>query len=133
MKRSRYIASLLVLFCSFVFFFLFDTFAGETAMVAREWRGKTPDVKAEEYWNYMNEMGIKKILTIEGNLGVQVFKRSESGITEFVVISFWGSREDVKKFAGEDIEKPRHLPRDAEFLIELPSNVKHYDVVMDKK
>jgi heme-degrading monooxygenase HmoA len=130
MKTSRYIASLLILLCPFLFCFVFDTFAGEEAMVAREWRGKTPAAKAEEYWSYMNEMGIKKILTIQGNLGVQVFKRSEGGITEFVVISFWRSREDIKKFAGEDIEKPHHLPRDAEFLIELPSSVKHYDVLM---
>ncbi len=129
MNRPR----LLLLVLTVLFCIAFDSFAAESAMVAREWRGKTPAVKAEEYWNYINEMGIQKMLTIDGNLGIQVFKRSENGTTEFVVISFWRSREDIKKFAGEDIEKPRHMPRDAEFLIELPSSVKHYDVVMDKK
>jgi heme-degrading monooxygenase HmoA len=123
---------LLSLVLTFLFSFAIDTLSKEQAMVAREWRGKIPAMKADEYWDYVNEMGIKKILSIDGNLGVQVFRRSEGEITEFVVISFWRSREDIKKFAGENIEKPSHLPRDAEFLIELPSSVKHYDVVMDK-
>ena len=129
MNRPRlFLLVFVILFC-----IALDSFADENSMVAREWRGKTPAAKAEEYWNYMNEMGIQKMLTIDGNLGIHVFKRSENGNTEFVVISFWRSREDIKKFAGEDIEKPRHLPRDAEFLIELPTSVKHYDVLMDKK
>ncbi|HEX8618399.1 MAG TPA: antibiotic biosynthesis monooxygenase, partial [Thermoanaerobaculia bacterium] len=46
----------------------------------------------------------------------------------FTVISYWETREAIKAYAGEDIEKPHHLPRDREMLLELPERVLHYDV-----
>ncbi len=97
------------------------------AAVAREWRGRVRAARAEEYYSYLRE-GIKKITATRGNLGVQIMRRGEGEAVEFVVISYWESREAIKAYAGEDIEKPRHLPKDREYLIELPTRVLHYDV-----
>lgn len=102
-------------------------------VVARIWRGKTPTAKADEYYNYLYEAGIKKIESIPGNLGAQVFRRTDGKVTEFTVISYWESREAIRKFAGDDIEKVRSLPRDNEYLIDPESNVKHYDVLLDDR
>jgi heme-degrading monooxygenase HmoA len=55
-------------------------------------------------------------------------RRDEAGAVEFIVISYWRSRKAIEAFAGQDIEKPHHLPRDREFLLELPTRVLHYDV-----
>jgi heme-degrading monooxygenase HmoA len=49
-------------------------------------------------------------------------------VTHFAVISYWPSREAIRAFAGADIEKPRHLARDPEYLLELPERVAHFDV-----
>jgi len=94
----------------------------------RIWQGKVPEAKADEYVKYMLETGIKKIQTTTGNLGVQVLRRTEQGITEFTTISYWESREAIHRFAGDDIEKPNHLPKDLEYLIELPQQVLHYEL-----
>lgn len=97
------------------------------AAVAREWRGRVRSPGADEYYSYLVE-GVKKLRATRGNLGVQVLRRRDGVAVEFTVISYWESREAIKAYAGEDIEKPRHLPKDREYLIELPTRVLHYDV-----
>jgi heme-degrading monooxygenase HmoA len=72
--------------------------------------------------------GVTKIRSIPGSLGVEVMRRSEATAVEYTVISYWESRKAIEAYAGQDIEKPRHLPRDREFLLELPTRVLHYDV-----
>lgn len=98
-----------------------------TTVVAREWRGRVAPARAEEYYRYLLE-GVAKIRSIAGSLGVEVMRRNEAGAVEYVVISYWESREAIKAYAGQDIEKPRHLPKDREMLLELPTRVLHYDV-----
>ena len=95
--------------------------------VAREWRGRVAPARADEYYRYLFD-GVKKIRSIPGSLGVEVMRRDEAGAVEFIVISYWESRKAIEAYAGQDIEKPRHLPRDREFLLELPTRVLHYDV-----
>jgi heme-degrading monooxygenase HmoA len=99
------------------------------AKIARIWQGCTTNAKADDYERYLYEAGIKKIAETEGNLGVQVMRHSKNGITEFITISYWANREDIKPYAGEDIERPHHLQKDAEYLLELPESVKNCDLV----
>lgn len=96
-------------------------------VVAREWRGRVAPARAEEYYRYLFD-GVKKLRSIPGSLGVEVMRRDEAGAVEFIVISYWESRKAIEAYAGPDIEKPHHLPRDREFLLELPTRVLHYDV-----
>lgn len=98
-----------------------------TTIVAREWKARIAPARNDEYYRYLLE-GVKKIRSVPGSLGVQVMRRNEADTVEYKVISYWESREAIKAFAGEDIEKPHHLPRDREFLLELPTRVLHYDV-----
>jgi len=102
-------------------------------IIARIWHGRTPSSKADGYYQYLNENGVKKIKSIEGNLGIQVFRRVEKDVTHFTVISYWKSLESIRKFAGSDIEKTNHLPRDKEFLLELEPNVVHHEVILDER
>jgi len=53
---------------------------------------------------------------------------THNGITEFLVISYWSSLDDIKAYAGADIEKVHNLPRDPEFLIEPETKVRHFIV-----
>ena len=98
--------------------------------VARIWEGRTRASLAEEYAAYLHEHGVKKLRATPGNLGVQVFRRTRDGIAEFMTISYWGSREEIRAYAGDDIEKTHHLPKDADYLLELPPYVKHYDILI---
>ncbi len=75
-------------------------------MVARLWHGRTPAAMP---------------------------RRTVGDVTEFLVISSWDSRDAIHAFAGADIEKPHHLPRDAELLLELPEAVRHFDILVDER
>lgn len=96
-------------------------------VVAREWKGRVAAARADEYYRYLLD-GVKKIGSVPGSLGAQLLRREEAGAVEFTVISYWESRKAIEAYAGRDIEKPHHLPRDREFLLELPTRVLHYDV-----
>lgn len=96
-------------------------------VVAREWKGRVAPARAEEYHRYLLG-GVAKLRSVAGSLGVEVMRRDEAGAVEYTVISYWESREAIKAYAGQDIEKPHHLPKDRELLLELPTRVLHYDV-----
>jgi heme-degrading monooxygenase HmoA len=58
-------------------------------------------------------------------------RQTNGETTDFTVISYWVSRDAIKKFAGEDIEKTHFLPKDPDYLLELEPKVKHFDVLYD--
>ena len=101
-------------------------------VVARMWQGRTREATAETYTEYHYEEGVKKLRATKGNLGVQVFREVRDGIASFITISYWGSREEIRAYAGADIEKPHHLAKDAEYLLELPSTVRHFEVLVNE-
>jgi heme-degrading monooxygenase HmoA len=101
--------------------------------VARIWEGRTREAAADEYMAYMYEAGVKKIRATKGNLGVQVLRQVRDGVATFRTISYWSSRDEIRAYAGDDIEKPHHLPRDAEYLLELPESVQHFDILVNEE
>jgi heme-degrading monooxygenase HmoA len=102
-------------------------------LVARIWHGRVRTERADEYNAYLQKEGVAKIEAIPGNLGAQVLRRTEGKVTEFMVISYWPSRDAIHAFAGADIEKTHNLPKDKEFLLELEPRVRHFDVVYDSR
>ena len=100
------------------------------AAVARIWEGRTRASMAKEYAAYLHEQGVKKLRATKGNLGVEVFCRKRGGVADFMTISYWNSREEIRAYAGNDIEKTHHLPKDRDYLLELPRYVKHFDVLL---
>ena len=97
-------------------------------MVARHWRGWTRAADTERYVEYLNETGVPGLAGTPGNAGVHVFHRVEGDRAEFVVLSFWASRDAIRAFAGDDIEVARFYPKDDEFLVERELTCTHYDV-----
>jgi hypothetical protein len=89
--------------------------------IARIWRGRTKRERADEYEKYSYDVGIKPL--IANALGVQYFREDRDTDTEFVTVSYWESIEAMSRFAGSDPTRIHHLPRDPEFLIEVPDRV----------
>lgn len=89
--------------------------------VARIWRGRTRREIADEYEAYNYEEGIKPL--IEKASAVQTFRKDGEDETEFMTISFWESLEAMASFSKGDPSEIHHLPRDPEYLIELPKAV----------
>jgi hypothetical protein len=89
--------------------------------IARIWRGRTRREDADAYEAYSLEAGIAPLR--DKALGVQHFREDRETETEFVTISYWESIDDMSAFTGGDPDVIHHLPRDTEFLIELPESV----------
>jgi heme-degrading monooxygenase HmoA len=98
-------------------------------MIARFWRGITPQSKADDYFTYLQETGLKEYTATKGNRGVYVFRRVENDRAIFLLLSLWDSYEDIKKFAGADYERAVYYPEDSKFLLELEPNVTHYEIL----
>jgi heme-degrading monooxygenase HmoA len=87
---------------------------------ARIWRGRTTRDKADEYEHYWRAHGVKP-LQDKGAKAVQMLREDRGIESEFVTISYWDSIAAMG--AGPDPTRTHHLPRDSEFLIELPQHV----------
>lgn len=99
-------------------------------MIARIWRGSTAAAKAAEYFDYLQQTGVRELQATEGNHGVYVLRRIENGQAEFTFISLWESWEAIRRFAGEDVERAVYYPEDKDYLLHLEPRVTHYEVLV---
>jgi heme-degrading monooxygenase HmoA len=97
-------------------------------MMARIWRGRTPESKADGYLEYLRGTGLKEYAATPGNQGVLVLRRLAEGEAEFLLISLWESEEAIRRFAGKELERAVYYPEDDEYLLERERNVAHYEV-----
>lgn len=99
-------------------------------MIARFWRGITPESKAGAYFEYLRNTGVKDAQSIKGNKGVIVLRRISEAHAEFLVISLWENTDAIREFAGQEIEMSRYYPSDSQYLLDLEPDVTHYDVLL---
>ena len=97
-------------------------------MIARVWRGATLAEDGNAYAAYIEESGVGPARKLTGNRGSLVLRRVESGHTHFETILLFDSLEDVRAFAGDDLEAARFFPEDDRYLVERDLAVRHYEV-----
>jgi heme-degrading monooxygenase HmoA len=98
-------------------------------MIARIWRGTTAVDRAQDYLEYVRQTGLAEYAATPGYRGVRVLQRTNDGLTQLTVISFWDSMEAIKAFAGEDPDIAHYYPEDDEYLVEREAKVEHHEVV----
>lgn len=92
-----------------------------TPTIARIWRGRTSRARADDYEKYLTENGVKVLA--ERALAVSQFREDRETDSELITVSYWENVEAMSRYAGADPRKIHHLPRDEEFLLELPDSV----------
>jgi heme-degrading monooxygenase HmoA len=100
-------------------------------VIARIWRGWTAIEDADEYAAYVQTTGVAAYRATRGNRGARILRRDEDGRAEFLVLSFWDSRDAIRGFAGDDLETAVFYPEDDRFLLERELRVAHYDIVAE--
>jgi len=98
-------------------------------MIVRIWRGVVEESKADKFFNYMLQTGVKGLRSTKGNQGVLVLRHVSEGYAEFLLISLWESFDAIRRFAGNDVDKAVYYPEDKDFLIKLEPRVQHYEVL----
>jgi heme-degrading monooxygenase HmoA len=97
-------------------------------MIARLWHGAVAPGRADAYMRYLEKTGLPDYRATPGNRGVYVLRREEGGVAHFLLVSLWESWDAIRAFAGDDLDRARYYPEDAEFLLELEPMVIHYEV-----
>jgi heme-degrading monooxygenase HmoA len=98
-------------------------------VIARTWRGWTAVADADDYVDYLLATGIRGYRDTPGNRGAWILRRDDGDRTEFVTLSFWESRDAVRGFAGDDIDRAVFYPEDDRFLVERELRVHHYELI----
>jgi heme-degrading monooxygenase HmoA len=101
-------------------------------VIARMWFGRTKAEDCDAYLAYLEESGVAELHATPGNRGVIVLRRLDDDEAEFGVMSLWDSLDDVKAFAGEDVEAAHYYPEDERFLLEFEPRVKHFEVTRER-
>lgn len=97
-------------------------------MIVREWRGATRAEDRAAYLAYLEGTGFAEYAATPGNRGVLALTRDVGGRTEFVLLTFWDTRADIARFAGDDIDRAVFYPEDDRFLVARDRHVTHYEV-----
>jgi heme-degrading monooxygenase HmoA len=100
-------------------------------MIARTWQGATTAQDADVYLEYLERTGLAEYRKTPGNRGVLGLRRIVGDRAEFLLLSLWDSKDAVRAFAGDDIDKAVFYPEDERFLISRDEHVSHYEVVHD--
>ena len=101
-------------------------------MITRIWFGRTKAEDYDPYLAYLEESGVAELKRTPGNQGVMVLRRIDGDEAEFGVLSFWDSLDDVKAFAGDDVDDARYFPDDERYLLEFTPKLKHFEVARER-
>ena len=97
-------------------------------MIARVWRGATLAEDGDAYAEYLEETGMRVAREIPGNRGTLVLRRLRGGYAEFETILLFDKLEDVRAFAGDELEVAVFFELDDTYLVERELEVRHYEV-----
>jgi antibiotic biosynthesis monooxygenase (ABM) superfamily enzyme len=97
-------------------------------MIARVWRGATRAEDEAEYAAYIEESAMKGARALPGNRGTLVLHRVDDDRAEFETILLFDSLDDIRAFAGDDIDVARFFPEDDRYLVDRESTVRHFEV-----
>jgi len=98
-------------------------------MILREWRGRVPHEKVDDYVQVLEETGLKEYAATPGHSGTWLLLDRDGEAAEITLLTLRTSRESIHAFAGEDISRAVYYPEDDDFLLEKPERLRHYEVL----
>jgi antibiotic biosynthesis monooxygenase (ABM) superfamily enzyme len=97
-------------------------------MIARVWHGATRAEDADAYAAYIGKTAVESSRTLPGNRGALILRRVDGDRAEFETILLFDSLDDVRGFAGEDVETAVFYPEDDAYLVDREPVARHYEV-----
>ena len=62
--------------------------------------------QADAYEAFLERTGLADITATPGNRGLMLLRRTEGGVTHFLLTSLWESEAAIKRFAGDHTRGP---------------------------
>jgi heme-degrading monooxygenase HmoA len=98
-------------------------------MISRHWTGIARKEKADEYVLHLQNDTFKKLNTIMGFVTAQILKREIREGVEFLVITNWQSIDDIRQFAGNQVDTAVVPPLVQDMMIRYDEKVRHYEII----
>lgn len=98
-------------------------------MIARQWHGRVPAKLAADYLKLMKEVCLPDYRSVPGNISAFCLHREEGRVVHVEMLTLWEDEAAVRRFAGEDMAIAKYYDFDADFLLELETTVRHYEVI----
>jgi hypothetical protein len=98
-------------------------------MIARHWHGRVPAALAADYLRLMAETALPDYRAVPGNISALCLHRREGGIVHVGMLTLWEDEAAIRRFAGEDMGRALYYEFDADYLLELETSVRHYEVI----
>ena len=98
-------------------------------MIARHWRGLVKRDRAAAYIEHLQSDTLPQLVQLAGFQDAKVLRRDLPHGVEFLVVTIWNSLDDIRAFAGDDIENAVVPPKARDMMIEYDRKARHYDVV----
>jgi len=103
-------------------------------MISRIWHGWTAPHNADPYEHLLKEEMFTGIARrgISGYRGIELLRREQPGVVEFVTIMWFDSLDAVRSFAGSDYETAVVPPKARELLLRFDERSAHYQVIQPR-
>jgi heme-degrading monooxygenase HmoA len=98
-------------------------------MIIRSWRARATAANAVQYIEHAQAAVFPALSQIPGHRGAMLLRSDRAGDVEILVLTAWGTMDEVAAFAGADIGKAVVDPEAQAVLTDYDRTVAHYDVV----
>lgn len=98
--------------------------------ITRMWRGWTDRTAADAYERFLLDELFPAMRSLPGFVGAEVLRRPDGEEVAFVTLTRFESIDDVRAFAGEQIDVPVIEPQAAELLTRFDTRVAHYETAV---
>jgi Antibiotic biosynthesis monooxygenase/Clp amino terminal domain, pathogenicity island component len=98
-------------------------------LVSRHWTGIARPGQEDAYVAHLERETFPALRRLDGFVGASIHRRPVEGWTEFQIITIWRSLDDIKAFAGADVEAAVVPPAAAALLLSYDRRAVHYNIV----
>jgi heme-degrading monooxygenase HmoA len=100
-------------------------------MIARIWTARASAANAPRYAAHLDAVLLPELHRLPGYRGAKLLERSQDGEVEIIVVTWWQSLDDVRAFAGHDLEHAVVSDEARALLASFDDRVRHFHVVVD--
>ena len=98
-------------------------------MIARTWSARTTPARHREYVAHFTLNVLPHLRLLDGFVDAMLLQQARGDEIGIFVITTWRSRDAIRAFAGDEIERAVVEPEAALALTSFDTTVQHWDVL----
>jgi len=98
-------------------------------MFARLWCGRAAAKNASGYAAHVSDTVFPSLRRMHGYRGAKLMRRNGDDRIEFLAMTFWETLDDIRQFAGDDIEVAKVEPHGVALLLDYDPFGRHFEVI----